>query len=160
MAEITTFLTFGNQAEAATNLYVSLFDGKIVSSVRYGQSGPGPAGSVMSVTFEILGKTFYALNGGPHFSFSQGISLFVSCDSQAEIDRYYDTLLADGGKEMQCGWLSDRFGVVWQIVPKVLPTLIGGPDPKKSGRAMQAMLQMKKLDIATLKRAYEGTESS
>jgi predicted 3-demethylubiquinone-9 3-methyltransferase (glyoxalase superfamily) len=156
MAEITTFLTFDNQAEAAANLYVSLFGGKIVSSMRYGESGPGPKGSVLSVTFEILGKTFYALNGGPHFSFSQGISLFVSCDSQAEIDRYYDTLLADGGKELQCGWLSDKFGVVWQIVPKLLQTLIGDPDPRKSGRAMQAMMQMKKLDIATLKRAHDA----
>jgi len=154
MAEITTFLTFDNQAEAATNLYVALFDGKIVSTMRYGDVGPGPKGSVLSVTFEILGQTLHALNGGPHFTFSQGMSLFITCDTQAEIDRYYDKLLADGGKELQCGWVSDKFGVVWQIVPKVLQSLIGDPDPKKAGRTMQAMMQMKKLDIAKLKQAH------
>lgn len=154
MADITTFLTFDDQAEAAANLYVSLFGGKVVSTMRYGEGGPAPKGSVLSVTFEILGKTFHALNGGPHFTFSQGISLFVSCDTQVEIDRYYDTLLAGGGKELQCGWLSDQFGVVWQIVPRELKALIGDSDPQKAGRAMQAMMQMKKLDLAALKRAH------
>jgi len=156
MADITTFLTFNDQAEAAANLYVSLFDGKLVSTMRLGEGGPAPKGTVLSVTFELLGKTYYAMNGGPHFSFSQGISLFVSCDTQAEIDRYYDKLRADGGKELQCGWVSDKFGVVWQIVPRTLQSLIGDPDPKKAGRAMQAMLQMKKLDLAALKRAHAG----
>ena len=137
------------------HLYLSIFeDGKILNTMRAGEGGPAPKGTVFSMTFELLGQTFMALNGGPSFTFNQGISLFVSCDTQAEIDRYYDKLLADGGKELQCGWVSDKFGVVWQIVPKVLQSLIGDPDPKKAGRTMQAMMQMKKLDIAKLKQAH------
>jgi predicted 3-demethylubiquinone-9 3-methyltransferase (glyoxalase superfamily) len=115
---------------------------------------PGPNGTVMSLTFEILGQTFMALNGGPSFKFSQGISLFVSCDTQAEIDRYY-ARLTDGGQEVQCGWLTDKFGVSWQIIPKKLGSLLGASDREKAGRALQAMLQMKKLDIAALQRAFE-----
>ncbi len=150
MPDITTFLTYNDQAEQAVRHYLAVFeDGKITST------SPGPGGTVMAVTFELLGTSYIALNGGPTFSFSQGISLFVSCDTQAEIDRYW-AKLTEGGKEVQCGWLVDKFGVSWQIVPKVLPELLGGKDPVKSGRAMQAMLKMQKLDIAALKRAYDG----
>lgn len=156
MPEITTFLTYNNQVEEAVNLYVSIFEGKVLSTMRSGDAGPGPKGSVFSMTFEILGRTFYALNGGPSFTFTQGISLFVGCDTQAEIDRYWTRLTEGGGKEVQCGWLVDKFGVSWQIIPKILTELIGGKDPAKAGRAMQAMMQMKKLDIAALKRAHEG----
>jgi predicted 3-demethylubiquinone-9 3-methyltransferase (glyoxalase superfamily) len=156
MPKITTFLTYNNQAEEAVNHYVSIFDGKIASTMRYGEGAPAPKGSVLSMTFEILGQTFIALNGGSSFTFSQGISLFVQCDTQAEIDDYWAKLAGDGGKEVQCGWLVDKFGVSWQIIPKVLGDLIGDKDPVKAGRAMQAMMKMKKLDIATLKRAHEG----
>lgn len=115
----------------------------------------GPGGSVISVTFELFGQTFIALNGGPTFTFSQGISLFVHCDTQAEVDRYWSKL-TEGGKEGQCGWLVDKFGVSWQVVPNVLGELLGDKDPAKAGRAVQAMMKMKKLDIAALKRAHEG----
>ena len=151
MAKITTFLTYDSQAEAAARHYLSIFeDGKIVSSI------PGPGGSVISVTFELFGQTFIALNGGPSFTFSQGISLFVHCDTQAEVDRYWSKL-TEGGKEGQCGWLVDKFGVSWQVVPNVLGELLGDKDPAKAGRAVQAMMKMKKLDIAALKRAHEGS---
>jgi predicted 3-demethylubiquinone-9 3-methyltransferase (glyoxalase superfamily) len=150
MPSITTFLTYDSQADEAVRLYLSIFeDGKIVSTV------PGPNGTVMALEFELFGRSFTALNGGPTFEFAQGISLFVSCDTQAEIDRFWDKL-TEGGKEVQCGWLVDRFGVSWQIVPKVLGSLLGDKDREKAGRAMQAMLKMKKLDIAALKRAHEG----
>lgn len=152
MPEITTFLTYDDKAEEAANHYVSIFDGKIVSTMRAG--GPGSA-KVVSVTFEILGKTFIAMNGGPTFTFGSGISLFVACDTQEEIDRYW-AKLTEGGKEVRCGWLVDRFGVSWQIVPKTLGAMLGDPDPSKAGRAAQAMMKMQKLDIAALTRAYEG----
>ncbi len=151
MPKITTFLTYDNQAEAAVRHYLSIFeDGKVVSSI------PGPDGAVLSVTFELFGQTFIALNGGPSFTFSQGISLFVHCDTQAEVDRYWSKLTKDG-KEGQCGWLVDKFGVSWQVVPNVLGELLGDKDPAKAGRAVQAMMKMKKLDIAALKRAHEGS---
>jgi predicted 3-demethylubiquinone-9 3-methyltransferase (glyoxalase superfamily) len=156
MPEITTFLTYNNQAEEAVRHYLSTFEnGKIVSTMRMGDAGPAP-GAVLSVTFELFGKTFIALNGGPTFTFAQGISLFVTCDTQAEIDRYWSKLTADGGKEVQCGWLVDKFGVSWQIVPKALGNMLAAKDAAKAGRAMQAMMQMKKLDIAALQRAYDG----
>jgi len=152
MPEITTFLTYNQQAEEAVRHYVSTFEeAKILSTMNGGQ------GSVVSITFQLFGKTFIALNGGPSFTFSQGISLFVTCDTQAEIDRYWTKLTEGGGKEVQCGWLTDRFGVSWQIVPKKLGEWLGDQDPARAGRAMQAMLHMQKLDIATLKRAYEGS---
>lgn len=139
------------------NHYLSVFEnGKILSTMRYGEAGPGPKGSVLSITFQLFGQTFIALNGGQTFTFSEGISLFVSCDTQAEIDRYWTRLVDNGGREVQCGWLTDKFGVSWQIVPKVLGEMLSDKDTTKSGRAMQAMMKMKKLDIATLKRAYEG----
>lgn len=144
MQKITTFLTYENQAEAAAKYYTAIFDGKITSTM------PGPGGSVMGVSFELFGQAFMALNGGPTFSFSQGISLFVSCEDQAEIDGYWAKLTSDGGKESQCGWLVDKFGVSWQIVPKNMSELLAG------GRAVPAMLKMKKLDIAALKRARDG----
>ena len=157
MQKITTFLTYDGRAEEAVELYTSLFPrSKVVQVTRYGDTGPGPKGSVMMVVFELEGQTFYALNGGPSFTFSQGISLFVSCDTQEEVDRYWSKLTEGGGKEIQCGWLVDRFGVSWQIVPKVLPELLGGPDKAKAQRVMKAMMGMVKLDIAALKRAAEG----
>jgi predicted 3-demethylubiquinone-9 3-methyltransferase (glyoxalase superfamily) len=157
MAKITTFLTYSDQAEQAARLYVSIFeDGRIVDITRAKEGGPAPAGSAFSVTFELFGQTFYALNGGPSFKFSEGISLFVSCGTQAEIDRYWSKLTENGGKESQCGWLVDRFGVSWQIAPKELGSLLGDADPAKAGRTMQAMLRMTKLDIAALKRAHAG----
>lgn len=152
MPEITTFLTYNQQAEEAVKKYVGIFDGKILDTSRAG----GPEAPVISMTFQILGKTFIALNGGPSFSFSQGISLFVGCETQEEIDRFWAALTADGGKEVQCGWLTDKFGVSWQIVPKVLGQYLGGKDREGASRALQAMLKMQKLDIAGLKRAYEG----
>lgn len=155
MPSITTFLTYDTQAEEAANLYTSVFGGKIVSTMRYPAGGPKPEGSVISVTFELFGQTFIALNGGPTFQFAQGISLFVSCETQSQIDQYWAKLTA-GGKEVQCGWLVDKFGVSWQIVPANLGALLGDKDPAKAGRAMQAMMPMKKLDIAALERAHAG----
>lgn len=155
MQKITTFLTFDGQAEEAVALYTSLFEGsKIVSTMRYGDAGPGPKGALMSATFELAGQTFIALNGGPSFTFSPGISLFVSCEDQPEVDAVWEKLSA-GGEKRQCGWLSDRFGVSWQVVPRVLGEMLGDPDPQRSSRVMQAMLKMTKLDIAALKAAYE-----
>ena len=149
MPSITTFLTYNYHAETAVRYYTSIFENsKIVNTMRAGDK-------VMSLTFELLGQTFMALNGGPTFSFAQGVSLFVSCDTQEQIDRYWNQL-TDGGKPVQCGWLVDRFGVSWQIVPKILGDLLGDKDPQKAGRAMQAMLKMQKLDIAELKRAHAG----
>ncbi len=152
MPQITPFLTFNGNAEEAVNHYLSVFEeGKILSTMRAGENGPGPKGAVFSMTFELFGKTFYVLNGGPSFTFSQGISLFVECENQAQIDRYWTKLTENGGKEVQCGWLVDKFGVSWQIVPKNLGALLG------KGGAMQAMMKMKKLDIAALERAGAGT---
>ena len=156
MQKITTFLTFDDQAEAAANLYVSTFkDARIVSASHYGEAGPGPRGSLMSVTFELEGQRFMALNGGPSFSFAPGISLFVNCETQAEVDALW-ARLSDGGEPGPCGWLRDRFGVSWQIVPAALGEMLGDPDPEKANRVMQAMLRMHKLDIAALRRAYDG----
>ncbi len=156
MQKITTFLTFNDQAEEAVRLYTSVFaDSRIVSTTRYGDAGPGPKGSLMTAAFELDGQNFVALNGGPSFTFSQGISLLVNCESQAEVDEYWEKL-SEGGEEGPCGWLTDRFGVSWQIVPTVLPKLLGDPDPEKAGRVMLAMLQMKKMDIAALERASRG----
>ncbi|MFN8472637.1 MAG: VOC family protein [Anaerolineae bacterium] len=156
MQKIVTFLTFDNQAEEAVNLYVSVFkNSRIVSANRYGEAGPGPQGSLMSATFEIEGQEFIALNGGPSFSFAEGISLFVNCETQSEVDDLW-AKLSEGGEQGPCGWLKDRFGVSWQIVPTILGTLLSDPDPEKAGRVMRAMLQMRKLDIAALQRAYGG----
>ena len=157
MPKITTFLTFDNKAEEAANFYISLFkNSKIVSSSRYGDAGPGPKGSLMSATISLDGQELMLLNGGPSFTFTPGFSLFVSCESQAEVDEYWDKLLANGGKPVQCGWITDKFGVSWQIIPSVLGKLLGDKDPKKAGRVMQAMLKMVKLDVEGLRKAAEG----
>ncbi|MGD0992093.1 MAG: VOC family protein [Gemmatimonadales bacterium] len=156
MQKITTFLSYSDRAEEAVKLYSSLFpNSRVVKTTRYGDAGPGPKGSVMTIAFELAGQSFVALNGGPSFSFSQGISLSVNCETQAELDGLWDGLSA-GGKQIQCGWLTDRFGVTWQIVPQKLGELIGDPDPVKARRTTQAMLKMVKLDIGALQRAHDG----
>ena len=156
ITSITTFLTYDTQAEEAAKLYTSVFDGKIKETMRYPAGGPKPEGTVLSVTFELLGQTYIALNGGPSFSFSQGLSLMVQVDSQAEIDRLWTKLTENGGKPVQCGWLVDKFGVSWQIVPKQLGAMISDKDKAKSGRAMNAMMGMQKLDLAKLQAAFDG----
>ncbi len=159
MQKITTFLWFNNNAEEAANYYTSIFkNSKIVDVSRYGDAGPGPKGSVMVVKFQLAGQEFTALNGGPQFKFTEAISLVVNCESQQEIDEYWRKLTADGGQESQCGWLKDKFGLSWQIVPTELGKLMSAKDPTTANRVMQALLQMKKLDIAKLKQAAEGKE--
>ena len=154
MQRITTFLTYNTQAEDAAQLYTSVFkNSKIISTSRYGDGAPVPKGTVMSVIFELDGQRFHALNGGPSFKFAEGISLFVDCETQAEIDDYTAKLIANGGEQGPCGWIKDRFGVSWQIVPRVLGQLLGDKDQAKAGRVMQAMLKMKKLDIRGLQQA-------
>jgi predicted 3-demethylubiquinone-9 3-methyltransferase (glyoxalase superfamily) len=154
MQKVTTFLTFNDQAEEAVKLYTSVIpNSRIVSTSRYGEAGPAPKGGVMSVNFQLAGQDFVALNGGPTFKFAEGISLFVSCENQREIDEYWEKLSA-GGSKGPCGWLTDRFGVSWQIVPRVLGEMISSKDAAKADRVMKAMLQMKKLDIARLEQAY------
>ncbi len=156
MQKITPFLWFDNNAEEAAELYVSIFkDSRILSVSRYGEAGPGPAGSAMSVTFELEGQQFMALNGGPQYKFTEAISLFVHCTTQEEVDDLWERLSA-GGEEGPCGWLKDRYGLSWQIVPSVLGEWLGDEDAEKAKRVMQAMLQMKKLDIQRLKQAYES----
>jgi predicted 3-demethylubiquinone-9 3-methyltransferase (glyoxalase superfamily) len=154
--KITTFLTFDRQAEEAIEFYSSIFpDSRILSTSRYGAGGPGPEGSLMSATFELAGQEFVALNGGPSFTFSQGISLFVDCETQDEVDEFWERL-TDGGEPGPCGWLTDRFGVSWQIIPRTLGELLNDDDPEKAQRVMQAMLQMRKIEIEGLQRAYEA----
>jgi predicted 3-demethylubiquinone-9 3-methyltransferase (glyoxalase superfamily) len=156
MPKITPFLWFDDgQAEEAANFYVSVFPNSRITRIsRYGEAGPGPKGGVMVVAFELDGQAFTALNGGPVFKFNEAISLQVSCESQEEVDYYWEKLSVGGDEAaQQCGWLKDRYGVSWQIVPRVLGELIGDPDPEKSQRTMRAMLQMKKIDIAGLTRA-------
>src|SRR5262245_35665750 len=152
MARITPFLWFDSQAEEAAKLYVSIFsNSRIVNVTRYGEAGPGPVGSVMTVAFELEGQEFIALNGGPHFKFTEAISFSVNCRTQQEVDEYWAKLSA-GGEEGPCGWLKDRFGLSWQINPIVLGAMLSDPDPAKSKRVMEAMLTMKKIDIAGLER--------
>jgi predicted 3-demethylubiquinone-9 3-methyltransferase (glyoxalase superfamily) len=155
MPKITTFLWFDTQAEEAMNFYTSLFkDARVVSVSRYGDAGPGPKGSVMVGTFEIEGQPFHALNGGPKYQFTPGISLVVNCETQEEVDRLWERL-SEGGRKDRCGWLSDRYGLSWQIVPTALRRLMSGPDPAKANRVMHAMLQMDKIEIAGLQKAYD-----
>jgi len=150
---ITPFLWFDGQAEAAANFYVSIFpNSKVVATSRYGDAGPGPKGSVMTVAFELDGLSFTALNGGPMFKFTEAISLVVHCETQAEVDHYWDKLSA-GGQQVQCGWLKDKFGLSWQIVPNALIELVQDKDAAKSQRVMAAMMQMTKIDIAKLRAA-------
>lgn len=158
MPKITPFLWFDTQAEDAAKLYVSIFPNSRITSVnRYAREAPGAAaGQVMTVTFEIDGQKVTALNAGPMFKLSEAFSFVIDCDGQNEVDHYWNALTADGGEESQCGWLKDRFGVSWQVIPRQLYECIGGPDPAGRGRAMQAMLQMVKLDVAKLQAAYTG----
>jgi predicted 3-demethylubiquinone-9 3-methyltransferase (glyoxalase superfamily) len=156
MHKITPFLWFDDQAEEAMNFYVSTFKNSHVGTItRYGDAGPGPKGSVMSATFQLEGQTFYALNGGPQYTFTPAISLFVSCETQDEVDELWAKLSA-GGTPQRCGWVTDKYGLSWQIIPTMLGTLLADKDPVKSQRVMQAMLAMTKIEIDGLQRAYEG----
>jgi predicted 3-demethylubiquinone-9 3-methyltransferase (glyoxalase superfamily) len=152
--KITTFLWFDKEAEEAANHYVSIFgDSKILSVSRYGDAGPGPKAAAMTVNFQLEGQQFIALNGGPHFKFTEAISLLVNCETQKEVDELWSRLSA-GGEESQCGWLKDKYGLSWQIIPTALFRLMQDPDPARSKRVMEAMLQMKKIDIARLEQAH------
>jgi predicted 3-demethylubiquinone-9 3-methyltransferase (glyoxalase superfamily) len=156
MNEITPCLWFDTEGEDAATLYTSVFpNSRILSISRYGSAGPRTEGTVMTVSFELGGQKFLALNGGPNYTFSEAISFQVSCKNQEEVDHFWNNL-SDGGEEGPCGWIKDRFGVSWQIVPTALPELLGDPDPQKSRRVMEAMLQMKKLEIDVLERAAEA----
>jgi predicted 3-demethylubiquinone-9 3-methyltransferase (glyoxalase superfamily) len=156
MQTITPFLWFNDQAEQAMNFYCSIFKNSKVGSIsRYGEAGPGPAGTVMSATFQLNGQEFMALNGGPVFSFTPAISFFVNCETQEEVDDLWEKLSA-GGEEGQCGWLKDKFGLSWQIVPNGIGKLFSDSDKEKVNRAMQAMMKMKKLDIGVLTKAFNG----
>jgi predicted 3-demethylubiquinone-9 3-methyltransferase (glyoxalase superfamily) len=156
MPTISPFLWFDTQAEQAANLYVSVFkNSRVLTTSRYGDAGPGPKGSVMTVTFELDGQRFIALNGGPHFKFTEAVSFSVDCQTQQEVDDYWSKLSA-GGEEGPCGWLKDQYGLSWQINPTILGKMLSDPDPLKAKRVMEAMLQMKKIDIAGLQRAYDG----
>jgi predicted 3-demethylubiquinone-9 3-methyltransferase (glyoxalase superfamily) len=155
MPTITPFLTYNDQAEEAVNFYISTFkNAKILSESRYGEGGPGPVGALMTATIELEGQQFMVLNGGPHFSFAQGFSIFVSCETQEEVDELWEKLSV-GGEKGPCGWLTDQFGVSWQVIPTALGPLMQDPNPKKAQAVMQAMLQMSKIDIAVLRQAYE-----
>jgi predicted 3-demethylubiquinone-9 3-methyltransferase (glyoxalase superfamily) len=155
--KIKTFLWFDSNAEEAVNFYVSIFkNSKVLEVVRYGEAGPGPKGSVMTCTFQLEGQEFIALNGGPHFKFTEAISLFVTCRTQEEVDELWEKLTAGGGAPSQCGWLKDKFGLSWQIIPSALMEMMGDKDPEKAKRVMQAMLKMGKIDTNALKKAHEG----
>lgn len=155
MQNITPFLWFDGKAEDAVNLYVSTFkNSKILGMTRYGDAGPGPKGSVMTVNFQLDGQEFVALNGGPQYSFTPAISFVIKCETQPEVDDLWQKL-SEGGRTDRCGWLQDRFGLSWQIVPSILPKLLQDKDAAKSSRVMKAMLQMDKIDIESLKRAYD-----
>jgi len=157
MQRITPFLWYDDKAEEAANFYISIFkNSKILSVLRYGEVGPGPKGSVMTVEFQLEGQEFVALNGGPHFKFTEAISFVVNCATQEEVDYFWEKLTADGGQESMCGWLKEKYGLSWQVVPTILIELFKDKDAEKSQRVMKAMLQMKKIDIETLKQAYEG----
>jgi predicted 3-demethylubiquinone-9 3-methyltransferase (glyoxalase superfamily) len=158
MQKITPFLWFDGNAEEAMNFYTSIFKNSKIGRVgRYGDAGPGPKGSVMTGTFQIEGQEFMVLNGGPMFKFTPAISFLVNCETQEEVDELWEKLSA-GGELMQCGWLKDKFGVTWQIIPKALGELLGDKDPQKSQRVMKAMMKMIKIDVQGLRRAYEGKE--
>ena len=154
MQKIRTFLWFDGKAEEAANFYLGIFpDAKLGTVMRYGDAGPGPKGDVMLVNFALAGEEFIALNGGPQFSFTPAVSLFVTCETQAEVDHYWDRL-GNGGKPIQCGWLTDRYGLTWQIVPSVLLAMLQDADAARANRVMLAMMQMVKFDIAALQQAY------
>ena len=156
MQKIVPYLWFNDQAEEAMNHYTSIFpDSKVVSVSRYGDAGPGPKGTVMAATFQLAGQEFMALNGGPQFRFTEAVSLFVNCETQAEVDELWKQLAA-GGRADQCGWLQDKYGLSWQIIPTALGRMLGDKDPAKVNGVMQAMLKMSKIDLEGLKRAYHG----
>ena len=159
--KISPFLWFDRQAEEAASFYVSIFKrARIRSVTRYDEAGARasgqPAGSVMTVNFELEGQEFTALNGGPHFNFNEAVSFVINCDTQDEVDHFWQTLTSGGGREVECGWLKDRFGLAWQVVPRVLLEMLEDSDRAKAGRAMAAMLTMKKIDIAALRKAFDG----
>jgi predicted 3-demethylubiquinone-9 3-methyltransferase (glyoxalase superfamily) len=155
MQKITPFLWFDGKAEEAATFYTSIFkDSEITKVTRHGGAGPGAKGTVMSVIFELEGQEFFALNGGPHFTFSPAISFFVNCETQGEVDALWEKLSA-GGEKQRCGWLKDKFGVSWQVIPTALGRLLHDQDPAKSQAVMRAMMQMEKIDIAGLEHAYE-----
>ena len=157
MQKITTFLWFDDDAEEAMKFYTSIFkNSKILSTSRYPEGSPGNAGTLMTGTFQLEGQEFMALNAGPEFKFTEAISLFVNCETQQEVDDLWAKLTADGGEESQCGWLKDKFGLSWQIIPKQLGEMLGDKDPAKAKRAMDAMLKMRKIDIKTIERARDG----
>ena len=156
MQKITPFVWFDNNAEEAMNFFVSIFkNSKVLSVTRYGEAGPGPAGTVMTAEFQLDGQGFVALNAGPRFKFTEAISFVVNCETQEEVDRFWEKL-SEGGEKSRCGWLKDKFGLSWQVVPTILAELMGDKDPEKSKRVMQAMLQMDKIEIEPLKRAHAG----
>jgi predicted 3-demethylubiquinone-9 3-methyltransferase (glyoxalase superfamily) len=156
MQKITTYLWFDDQALEAAEFYTSVFkNSKIVDVSRYGEGAPRPAGTVLTVTFELDGQHFIALNGGPDFTFTEAISLFIDCEDQNEVDYFWDTLV-EGGEPSQCGWLKDRYGLSWQVIPKRLLELLSDPDPDKAQRAMQAMFTMQKIDVPALEAAHRG----
>jgi predicted 3-demethylubiquinone-9 3-methyltransferase (glyoxalase superfamily) len=157
MSKITTCLWFDGQAEQAAHFYASLFpNSKVGKVVKYPEGTPGQAGTVMTVEFELDGAQFVGLNGGPEFKFSEAVSFQIDCKDQAEVDRYWTALLANGGEESVCGWLKDRFGVSWQVIPNILPKLMADPDKAKANRVTAAMMQMKKIDVAKLEAAAAG----
>ena len=156
MQKITPFLWFDNNAEEAMNFYTSIFkNSKVLTVSRYGEAGPGPAGSVMTAEFELEGQEFVALNGGPRFQFTEAVSFVVNCETQEEVDYFWEKL-SEGGQKSRCGWLKDKFGLWWQVVPVILAELMNDKDPEKSRRVMQSMLTMDKIEIEPLKRAHEG----
>ena len=156
MQKITPFLWFDGKAEEAMNFYVSIFrNSKVVSVARYGDAGPGPKGTIMSATFQLEGQEFYALNGGPQYKFTPAISLFISCKTQEEVDELWEKL-SEGGRTDQCGWLQDKFGLSWQVIPTILGELLGDKDRAKANRVMQAMMKMTKIDIKKLKQAADA----
>ena len=156
MQKIVPFLWFDTQAEEAAKFYVSLFKNSKMGAVsRYGDAGPGPKGTAMSVAFQLNGQDFYALNGGPLFKFTEAISLYINCETQEEVDDLWEKLSA-GGTKSQCGWLKDRYGLSWQVIPTALGKLLGDKDPAKAKRVMEAMLKMTKIEIKKLEQAYEG----
>jgi predicted 3-demethylubiquinone-9 3-methyltransferase (glyoxalase superfamily) len=158
MQKVSTFLWFDNQAEQAAKFYVSLFkNSRIIDTSHYGDGMPMPKGTVMVISFELDGILYQAINGGSHYKLTPAVSLSVSCDSQEEVDRLWKQLTADGGQEVQCGWLTDKFGLSWQIVPAAFPALLKKGNTEQVGRMMQAMMQMRKLDMPALQRAYDGS---
>lgn len=161
MQKITPFLWFDTQAEEAAAFYVSIFpNSRILEVSRYGEVGPGPEGSVMTVAFELAGQGFVGLNGGPMFRFTEAVSFAINCQDQAEVDAYWDKLIADGGSPGRCGWLKDRFGLSWQVVPEALPRLMQDPDAAKAQRVMQAMMGMTKIIVADLQAAAVGAQTA